>query len=87
MIRRILFGTLRTLCADLGVFEGDVVSCRAGTATHLVLRTETGRTIPLDREWSRFIQISELSAPAPLRPASQDRAPVGGSGQDRTAVI
>jgi hypothetical protein len=67
MIRRILFGTLRNLCADLGVFEGDVVSCRAGTATHLVLRTASGRTIPLDREWTRFIQISEAISAAPLQ--------------------
>jgi hypothetical protein len=74
MIRRILFGTLRNLCADLGVFEGDVVSCRAGTATHLVLRTASGRTIPLDREWTRFIQISEAIPPAPLQEAGQDHA-------------
>lgn len=76
MIRRILFGTLRNLCADLGVFEGDIVSCRAGTSTHLVLRTSAGRTIPLDREWARFIQISEPIAPAPLRPVGQDQAAV-----------
>lgn len=76
IIRRILFDTLRSLCADLGVFEGDVVSCRAGTATHLVLRTVTGRTVPLDREWTRFIQISESDISAPLRPASQDRTAV-----------
>lgn len=73
MIQRILFGTLRELCADIGVFEGDVVSCRAGTSTHLVLRTSAGRTIPLDREWARFIQISEPIAPAPRRPVGQDQ--------------
>jgi|GEM_PF-4297418 len=59
VIRRILFGALRNLCADLGVFEGDLVSCRAGAGTHLVLRTSAGKTIPLDREWTRFIQVSE----------------------------
>lgn len=72
MIRRILFGTLRSLCADLGVFEGDIVSCRAGTSTHLVLRTAAGRTIPLDREWARFIQISEPQPPAALRQTGRD---------------
>jgi hypothetical protein len=65
LIRRILFDALRTLCADLGVLEGDVVSCRAGTATHLVLRTSAGRTIPLDREWARFIQVGEPLPPSP----------------------
>lgn len=73
MIRRILFGALRNLCADLGVFEGDVVCCRAGTSTHIVLRTSTGRTIPLDREWTRFIQIGEPGDPAPLRTADRDQ--------------
>ena len=76
MITRILFGALRNFCSDLGVFEGDVVSCRAGTATHLVLRTSTGRTIPFDREWSRFIQISEPNSPSPLQLSDQDRAAV-----------
>jgi len=76
VIQRILFGALRNLCADLGVYEGDVVSCRAGISTHLVLRTATGRTIPLDREWARFIQISEPVPAAPLRPVSQDEAAV-----------
>lgn len=72
-IRRILFGTLRSLCADLGVHEGDIVSCRAGTNTHLVLRTSTGRTIPLDRDWARFIQISESAPISPLRSMNRDQ--------------
>ncbi len=58
LIRRILFGTLRALCTDLGVREGDVVHCRAGTASHLLLETPAGRTVPLDRDWARFIQVS-----------------------------
>ena len=47
LIKRILFGTLRSLCTDLGVREGDVVHCRAGSASHLLLDTPTGRTVPL----------------------------------------
>lgn len=58
VIRRILFGALRALCADLGVREGDVVLCRAGTASHLLLETRAGRTVPLDRDWARFVQVS-----------------------------
>lgn len=77
MIRRILFGALRTLCAELGVQEGDVVVCRAGTPTHLVLRTATGRTIPLDRDWARFIQIgSPIETAAPRNRTSDVTAPV-----------
>lgn len=76
MISRILFGALRNFCADLGVYEGDVVNCRAGTATHLVLRTSAGRTIPFDREWSRFIQISEPDTPPEIRLSGQDQAAV-----------
>ena len=57
-IRRILFGALRSLCADLGVREGDVVRCRAGTSTHLLLETNAGRTVRLERDWARFIQVA-----------------------------
>lgn len=72
VIRRILFGALRALCADLGLLEGDVVFCRAGTATHLVLRTAKDRTIPLDRDWARFIQVSSQRRPVvPLAPEAE----------------
>ena len=57
-IQRILFEALRGLCADLGVHEGDVVRCRAGTPSHLLLETPAGRTIALERDWARFIQVS-----------------------------
>jgi hypothetical protein len=60
-IRRILFGALRSLCADLGVREGDVVQCRAGTATHLLLDTPEGRTVTLERDWARFIQVANCT--------------------------
>lgn len=62
LIRRILFGTLRTYCADLGLREGDVLRCRAGTASHLLLQTPAGRTITLERDWARFIQVSAPAA-------------------------
>src|SRR5437763_985639 len=61
-IRRILFGALRALCADLGVREGDIVLCRAGTSSHLLLDTPEGRTVTLERDWARFIQVASCNA-------------------------
>ncbi len=65
-IRRILFGALRNLCADLGVHEGEVVRCRACTPSQLLLETRAGRVVSLARDWARFIQIAghaEASVP------------------------
>jgi hypothetical protein len=61
-IRRILFGALRQLCADLGLHEGEVVRCRACTSSQFLLETQTGRVVALDRDWARFIEI--VSQPA-----------------------
>ena len=36
---------------------------------------------------SPFIQISEPAGPSPQRTVDEDRAVVGGSGQDRTALL
>ncbi len=57
-IRRILFGALRNLCADLGVHEGEVVRCRACTPSQLLLETSAGRVVALERDWARFIQVA-----------------------------
>ncbi len=57
-IRRILFGALRNLCADLGLHEGEVVRCRACTPSQLLLETPAGRVVALERDWARFIQIA-----------------------------
>jgi hypothetical protein len=63
-IRRILFDVLRGLCADLGVQEGDVVRCRANTSSHLLLETPTGRTVALERDWARFVQVDSATSQA-----------------------
>ncbi|HET9982084.1 MAG TPA: FeoA domain-containing protein [Longimicrobiales bacterium] len=63
-IRRILFGALRALCADLGLREGEIVRCRAGTPSQLMLETPTGRVVALERDWARFIQVSTAAAHA-----------------------
>ncbi len=66
-IRRILFGALRNLCADLGVHEGEVVRCRACTPSQLLLETAAGRVVALERDWARFIQITAVGQPAARR--------------------
>ena len=57
-IKRILFSTLRAHCFDLDIEEGDVLRCRAGTPSQLVLETKHGRTVALERDWARFIQVT-----------------------------
>lgn len=57
-IRYILFDGVRGICAELGVEEGDVVHCRAGTPSHLLLETPGGRTVAVDRSWAQFIHVS-----------------------------
>jgi FeoA-like protein len=59
LIQRILFEGLRTRCSELDIFEGDTVRCRAGTPSHLMLQTQRGRTIALERDWARFIQVAK----------------------------
>jgi hypothetical protein len=58
-IRSILFEAVRSLCYDLGVREGDIVRCRADGPSHLLLETPRGRTVSLDRDWARFIQVED----------------------------
>ncbi|MBI4408358.1 MAG: hypothetical protein HY561_01540 [Gemmatimonadetes bacterium] len=58
-IRHILFDALRCLCSDLGVHEGQAVRCRAATPSHLLLETAEGRTVALETDWARFIQVGE----------------------------
>jgi hypothetical protein len=66
LIDTIVFGALRTLCGDLGIREGETVSCRAGTAGVLIIDTQDGRTVSLARDWARFIRLET----EPLRAAS-----------------
>jgi hypothetical protein len=52
-----LFDSLRSLCGDIGLRDGDVIRCRAGSAGVLILDTESGRTISLARDWARYIRV------------------------------
>jgi hypothetical protein len=57
-IQRILFGGLRSLCAEQGVGEGDLVVWLGQEPAAIRLATADGRRILLRREWAPFIQVS-----------------------------
>jgi hypothetical protein len=48
---------LREHCSDLDIHEGDVLRCRAENASQLILETTNGRTVALQRDWARFIEV------------------------------
>lgn len=72
-IERILFDTLRDLCHDVGLAEGDVVHCRHNSNAVLLLGTDEGRTIILDSDWARFIQAAPVVPPAIPAPRAIQR--------------
>jgi hypothetical protein len=77
-IERMLFQVLRDLCSGLGVAEGDVVRCRTVSGTVVLLEDLGGRTIVIDQEWARFIEVrsADSAAPAPAfyRPPVPERS-------------
>lgn len=56
------FGSLRALCHDLGIRQGETVRCRAGTAGVLILDTQDGRIVSVARDWARFIRLAADAA-------------------------
>jgi hypothetical protein len=56
-IERILFDKLKDLCYSLGIEEGKVVRCRHNTRAVLLLETGAARTIIIDQDWARFVQV------------------------------
>jgi hypothetical protein len=66
-VHTILFSTLKNECNDIGLYEGDVIRCRAASPTTLVLENRAGRTLILDQDWARFIAVTFLSETAPGR--------------------
>jgi hypothetical protein len=57
-IRNVLGATLRRQCDAVGLAQGDVVQCRTAGRASLVLVKAGGRTVLLDRDSARFIQVS-----------------------------
>jgi hypothetical protein len=66
-IERVLFKVLRDLCSGLGLSEGDVLRCRTVSETVVLLESPGGRTIVIDQEWARFIEVRTANA-SPLAP-------------------
>ena len=58
-VDHILFETLRDLCFGIGLHEGDRVRCQDSTAYSMTLSDENGRTIVIDRDWARFITVTQ----------------------------
>lgn len=63
-VERILFHVLQDLCYDLGLEEGDVLRCRRASRSFIVLETAGGRTIIMETDWARFIEVSSADEPA-----------------------
>jgi hypothetical protein len=61
-IEHVLFGTLKALCDELGIHEGKEVRCRRSTRSVLVLENETGRTVILDQDWARFVEVRSVAS-------------------------
>jgi hypothetical protein len=62
-IQSFLYSSLRGLLSDLGIHEGEIVRCRAGTGGVLVLDTADGHTVSLARDWARFIELAPGDEP------------------------
>ena len=71
-IRTILFELIREACASHGVHAGQIVRVRrSGEA--LLLELPRGRTVPVSREWARFIEVEPHGAPARRRALARRR--------------
>jgi hypothetical protein len=82
-IRCILFDGVRDVCDRAGLREGDRVRCRDATPSRLLLESESGRAIHLDRRWADFVEAAESGA---ARPAARRVVRVTGpAGVSRVA--
>ena len=67
-IRCILFDGVRAVCERAGLRAGDRVHCRDVTPSRLLLESESGRAIHLDRRWADFVEAAEAGT---MRPAAR----------------
>lgn len=57
-IRRVIFDAVRERCAWSGLTEGSLVACLAATPVHLLLQRADGRTVAVERTWTRFVEAA-----------------------------
>jgi hypothetical protein len=68
----ILFDVLRSHCHDLGLSEQVPLKCRTAGGAWLQLEGPEGRTVLLERDWARFIEVAKVAdAIDPGAPGSQ----------------
>ena len=70
-IRHIFFDEVRKRCAVLSLHEGDVAQCRDADAGTLLIDTGGGRTVELERDWARFVEVG----PAAVEDAAEGGRP------------
>lgn len=56
IVRQILFDTVRSRCAALGIREGSRFHCTGSTPGAVALEV-AGKTLELERTWSYFVQV------------------------------
>jgi hypothetical protein len=68
------FEALRALWGDLGIREGEEVTCRAGSGGTLILDTAAGQSVAVPRDWARFIALAPETTLAPGAPPAAPAA-------------
>ena len=59
-IQHIAFEVIREMCADLGMSEGDEVTCLASTPRHLLIELAGNRRVLLERDFSSYIEVEPI---------------------------
>ena len=62
-VAQILFDSLRSHCAQRGIREGARVSGGTGSAESVLVETTSG-TVPCERRYARFVQVTAGSEEA-----------------------
>lgn len=85
-IGHIAFDSVRLLCDELGLAPGCVARCRDAGPAHLVLETEAGRTVRIERRWAAFVEARRLARPRTSRAAAAARATLGSEHEHEHVV-
>jgi len=57
LVRGIHFEQLSSDCAAIGLYVGDVVTCRSTSAGRLNLESHSGGRVLLSQDWARWIEV------------------------------